>query len=272
MTNITLRIFFILLAILAGNKLTTAQCTPSLSACTLRVPTDPLCMVPDTNEMHPGYVGVAYDRSIHFIFENSITVISNPQTGDSLPFPITASMQYMTFDSLSGLPPGISYEMTSGNPQDPPGRFSPANGNKAYGCIYLYGTPTEANTPSTNGAFIHMKPNGCVFGGTICGDFPWTVTYRMPIELAGGIKAAEIDSDLKVTPLLSGLLQVDFKTKTNCVAQLQVIDLTGKVMLDESLQAKQGNNHITLPFSNPPGLYILRVITPYGLSTKRFVR
>lgn len=270
MKHTPLSILLILLAILAGNHLAGAQCSPSLSSCTLRVSTDPLCMVPDTNEMHPGYVGVPYDRSIHFIFESSITVISNPQTGDSLPFPITATMQYMTFDSLSGLPPGISYEMYSGNPQDPPGRFSPDNGNKAHGCIFLYGTPTEANTPSTNGAFIHMKPNGCVLGGTLCGDFPWTVTYRMPIELAGGIKSEEADSDLKVTPLSTGSVQVDFDIKTNCTVQLQIIDLTGKVLRDESLNTKQGRNQTILPFSNPSGLYILRVTTPYGLSTKRF--
>ena len=92
------------LLVMATINQSAAQCAPSLSACTLAHPGDPLCMVPDTTHMPPGVVNQPYDRCIQFIFENSFTVTGNPQTGQQLPFPVTAELAYMYFDSITHLP------------------------------------------------------------------------------------------------------------------------------------------------------------------------
>ncbi|MDZ4845858.1 MAG: T9SS type A sorting domain-containing protein [Chitinophagales bacterium] len=249
-----------------------AQCVPSLSACTLQVATDPLCMIPDSNEMSPALVNEPYDRHIHFIFENSITVSSNPQTGQPLPFPVTAMLEYMVFDSIGGLPPGITYEMYSGNPSDTPGMFSPANSNKAFGCIHLYGLPTEANTSATNGATIYTKPHGCVLGGVLCGDFPWPVIYRVPIEETLSTSSIQPVKNISVIPhVQSKKIQVDFQAVTGCLSEFLIIDLTGRTILNSSLLIQPGRNQTILDFSNPTGVYMLQVITPNGISTKRFI-
>src|ERR1019366_6602729 len=219
--------FFLSLCILVAATVqrSPAQCAPDLSACTLKHPGDPLCMVPDSNEMTTGYVNQAYDRCIHFIFENSFTVTSNPMTGQQLPFPVTASLGYMVFDSISGLPPGITYEMTSGNAQDPPGKFSAANGNKAYGCIHLHGLPTQANTATSDTAKIHTKPHGCVLGGTLCGDFPWPIVYHVPIADFQGIAEPELAVTVRITPQRPyNSLQVECDAVAGAEVTFSIID------------------------------------------------
>lgn len=256
----------------SGWQTASAQCNPSLSACTLRVPTDPVCMIPDTNEMPPAPVNEPYERSIHFIFENSITVSSNPQTGDSLPFPITATLDYMVFDSIGSLPPGITYEMYSGNPADPPGKFSSFSGNKAHGCIYLHGLPTQANTSATNGAIIYMKPHGCVLGGVLCGDFAWQVTYRVPIESALAAGSLQKKYELNILPHFSaGKIRIEFDSDAFFHSEIFITDMTGKEIFAAAVSVSEGSNRISIDFSGTPGFYILRIKTSDGIIAKRFV-
>jgi hypothetical protein len=253
-----------------------AQCLPSLSACTLAHPGDPLCMVPDTVQMPPGYVGVPYDRCIRFIFENSFTVTGNPQTGQQLPFPVTATLAYMYFDSITNLPPGISYTMTSGNPLDPPGKFSPVDSAgdtiKAYGCIHLFGTPTQANTGTSDTAIIYSKPHGCVLGGTLCGDFPWPIVYHVPIYQTQGITETGAPVTVNVIPHRSiNTLQVVCDAITETDVKFSVIDIVGKTVIAQSSPIKAGRNEFTLDFSAASGFYILQLTTDHGNSARRFV-
>ena len=252
-------------------KQSSAQCAPSLSACTLKHPGDPLCMVPDTNEMTPGFVNVAYDRCIQFIFEDSFTVTENPMTGQQLPFPVTASLGYMVFDSINGLPPGITYEMTSGNPQDPPGKFSAANGNKAYGCIHLHGLPTQANTPTSDTAKIYSKPHGCVLGGVLCGDFPWPIIYHVPIAQFQGITEPESLGAVRITPQRSNnSLQIECDATAGAEVKFSVVDVVGRTLVAQSFPVNAGRNDLTLNFSGATGFYILQLTTNHGSSSHRF--
>lgn len=253
-----------------------AQCAPSLSACTLAHAGDPLCMVPDTNQMPPGFINQAYDRCIRFIFENSFTVTENPSTGQQLPFPVTATLSYMVFDSITGLPPGITYEMTSGNPLDPPGKFSPVDSAgdtiKAYGCIHLHGTPTQANTATSDTAKIYSKPHGCVLGGTLCGDFPWPIIYHVPIDDAQGIAETGLPVTIGVNPQHSNnTVQVQCDALTDAEIKFAVVDMVGRTLLVQSVPIKAGRNELSLHFSGATGVYILQLSTPYGSSSHRFV-
>jgi hypothetical protein len=257
-------------------KQSSAQCVPSLSACTLAHPGDPLCMVPDSNQMPPGYVGVAYDRCIRFIFENSFTVTENPSTGQQLPFPVTASLGYMTFDSIGGLPPGISYTMTSGNPLDPPGRFTAVDSAgdtiKAYGCIHLFGTPTQANTAASDTPKIYTKPHGCVLGGTLCGDFPWPIVYRVPIYQFQGIEESGAPVTVRIVPQRSNnSLQVQCDAITGAQVKFSVIDIVGKTLIEQYSPINAGRNELTFNFSAASGFYILLLTTDHGISSRRFV-
>ncbi|MDB5281919.1 MAG: hypothetical protein JWO06_994 [Bacteroidota bacterium] len=252
-------------------KQSSAQCLPDLSSCTLKHPGDPLCMVPDTNEMTTGYVGQAYDRCIHFIFENSFTVSSNPMTGQQLPFPVTASLGYMVFDSIGGLPPGITYEMTSGNPNDPPGKFSPDGNNKAYGCIHLHGLPTQSNTPTSDTAKIYSKPHGCVLGGVLCGDFPWPIIYHVPMADVQGITEPEAMGLVNIIPQRSNnSLQVECDATANAKVKFSVFDVIGRTLMTQSVNVIAGRNEVMLNFSAGTGFYILQLSTDNGSSSHRF--
>ena len=257
-------------------KQSSAQCAPSRTACTLVHAGDPLCMVPDTNQMPPGFVGVPYDRCIRFIFENSFTVTGNPQTGQQLPFPVTATMAYMTFDSVGGLPPGIGYTMTSGNPLDPPGRFTAVDSAgdtiKAYGCIHLFGTPTQANNSTTDTPKIYMKPHGCVLGGSLCGDFPYPIVYRVPIDQVQGIEEVGGLITVNVVPQRSdNIIQVVCDAQAENEVKFSVIDIVGKTLITQTTLVKAGRNNITLNLSAATGFYILQLTTDHGSSARRFV-
>lgn len=257
-------------------KQSSAQCVPSLSACTLVHPGDPLCVVPDTNHMPPGFVGVPYDRCVYFIFENSFTVTENPQTGQVLPFPVYATLGYMVFDSVTNLPPGLTYTISSGNPLDPPGKFSPVDNAvdtiKAYGCIHLYGTPTQANTATSDTAKIYTKPHGCVMAGTLCGDFPWPILYHVPIDLVQGIPESEAPVTFRIIPQrTNNTLRVECDAITGAEVKLSVIDIMGQTLITRSIPVNAGRNDLTLNFSATSGFYILLLTTDHGHSSRRFV-
>ena len=118
-----------------------------------------------------------------------------------------------------------------------------------------------------------MKPHGCVLGGTLCGDFPWPVTYRVPIQVPQGIDQLEIIKDIKVIPLIySGKLQVDFQSISTFAAQFRIIDINGRTILNMSYPVNGGQNQTLINFSDASsGFYFLQVITPNGISSKHFV-
>ena len=167
--------------------------------------------------------------------------------------------------------------MTSGNPLDPPGRFTAAVDSvgdtiKAYGCIHLFGTPTQANNSTSDTPKIYSKPHGCVLGGTLCGDFPYPIVYRVPIDQVQGIQELGAPITSNIIPQRSNnTIHVVCDAQTEAEVRYSVIDIVGKTLSTQTMLIKAGRNDITLNLSASTGFYILQLTTDHGSSARRFV-
>ena len=166
--------------------------------------------------------------------------------------------------------------MTSGNPLDSDGRFSPVDSAgdtiKAYGCIHLFGTPTQVNTATSDTAIIWSKPHGCVLGGSLCGDFPWPIVYHVPITLVGGITPSGAPVTVNIIPQRSNnTVQVVCDALTESEVKFSIIDIVGHTLTAQTMPVRAGRNDLTFDFTAASGFYILLLTSDHGNSARRFV-
>ena len=244
------RFLHVLATLIAGLFLTvqlSAQCTP-----------DPGCL--DTlqageycpQDFPPLLLNVAYDEVITFILALEFEYNGTTYTLDSI-----------AVDSVRNIPPGLTYS-------------SSANGyvpDSAY-CSQLSGTPTQA------GEFpiaFYLEPfvdfgSGPVSLGQFTDDTSVVVTVYDPT----GIEPQQADQ-FQILPIVpnpfSEITRISFYTPYQDRVSLQVFNILGKMMYEETQSATSGEQEFVFNGSELlPGTYFYRVINSSKLFTGKFIK
>lgn len=244
------RFLHILTTLISGLFLTvqlSAQCTP-----------DPGCL--DTlqageycpQDFPPLLLNVAYDEVITFILALEFEYNGTTYTLDSI-----------AVDSVRNIPPGLTYS-------------SSANGyvpDSAY-CSQLSGTPTQS------GEFpiaFYLEPfvdfgSGPVSLGQFMDDTSVVVTVYDPT----GIEPQQADQ-FQILPIVpnpfSEITRISFYTPYQDRVSLQVYNILGKLMYEETQSASSGEQEFEFNGSELlPGTYFYRVINSSKLYTGKFIK
>jgi len=244
------RFLHVLAILIAGLFLTiqlSAQCTP-----------DPGCL--DTlqageycpQDFPPLLLNVAYDEVITFILALEFEYNGTTYTLDSI-----------AVDSVRNIPPGLTYSSSATG-------YVP---DSAY-CSQLSGIPTRA------GEFpiaFYLEPfvdlgSGPVSLGQFMDDTSVVVTVYDPT----GIEPGQADQ-FQILPIVpnpfSEITRISFYTPYQDRVSLQVYNILGKMMYEETQRATSGEQEFVFNGSELlPGTYFYRVINSSKLFTGKFIK
>jgi len=78
---------------------------------------------------------------------------------------------------------------------------------------------------------------------------------------ATGIDQNKSDLNTLYTTIQSGMLQVNYTLTNNSKTNIQLIDLSGRILYQQNSVSNAGKNSTSIATSDMKGIYLLRVIT-----------
>lgn len=172
------------------------------------------------------------------------------------------SVRLATNGAIAGLPAGITYSC------NPPNCSFEKN---TYGCVLLSGTPTAAN-PLTNYNLV-ITGTVVIQGFGISQTFPGNFAqgaYTLKLVATNSPECPPttnyeatdaLFSNLSFTPNpASQTLQLNFNTLTNNDLQINIIDLTGKILITQKQNFSVGQQTMNIETAwLPNGIYFLQI-------------
>ncbi len=195
-----------------------------------------------------------YDQTMTFILP-----VNQYDVGGTIYF-----LDSVAVDSVKNIPPGMVYSSNS---------LGYATG-KPY-CSNLSGTPTAKGTYAIN---IHMRAFATPEGGSQVelGPFLDDTSMVITVNVPTGLDPWQAD-DFKVLPVapnpFSEYTRMGFSTPHDDRIKLQVYNILGELMHEESQGASPGEHHFEFNGSMLlPGTYFYRVTNSKQLYTGKFIK
>jgi Secretion system C-terminal sorting domain len=241
------RIFIFLALGLFLNNTISAQCTPDTSITIPGLYPDSTMGLPD------GEVGVPYNEIIQ------VRVLTDT-TSNGFPVVITS----ITITSVTGLPPGITYQCVPNNCTFPGG---------SNGCILLSGTPTTAGFYPI---LVNIQIDGTTFGIPIPSQSQVVDVYSININQSTGIAGIGQSSGFDLLPSYpnpaSDYTNMVYATPLDGDFTLGVFNILGKEVFSQVIRGKRGVNTKrinTVEFS--PGIYIITLTNGEKILTGKLI-
>lgn len=242
-------------------------CTPDQFALFLGIPgvyPNPI----QTSNLANGSVGTAYTDRITFVTPADTTI----DLSSLLPFPIppvTVSIDYQKVNSVTGLPPGVTYACNIASCIFP---------GDSSGCMGLGGIPTAGGqfTASVSSVLGFTVPNSVpIIGGSVQ-EIPvpglnWT------IDISGGTGINDVNEGgfgiVGNSPNpFQGNTTVQFQSTRPGTVQLEVRDLTGRMVIQGNHRMAVGENSIVVDASTlSPGVYLYTLSNGKMAQTRKMV-
>lgn len=190
------------------------------------------------------------------------STVFNVEVPEEIEFPPFGTPQIIDVtiaeEGVSGLPEGLTYSTTPSN-----GVFLP----NTVGCLEISGTPA----PGTEGEYvltINVNINiGIVVPFSLPDGSLVTGEYRLVVRETGNpscqpssiTETANEDFSLEVFPNpATDRLNVNFNAVDNGIAQVSLVDLHGRTVLNQLVETQVGENRVQLMTANvPAGFYTL---------------
>lgn len=223
-----------------------AQCTPQ--------PGNIALITPDTvTNFASGTVGVPYQQLVYVHPPDDTTVLFNGNL-------ITVQVVNIILNSISNLPPGLTYAS------------NPANGifpGNTSGCLLISGTPT---TPGLYNLSVIITTNATWIGIPVSRQ-DTIESYRILINPnTSGIPLISDGAGnfLHINSVESGLLKFQIGTTLKTDARIEMFDLIGNRVYSKNGSLIPGINNMEIQTSRfGQGIYFLRAVSPsFKLSTR----
>ncbi len=238
----------LLAGIIFGISLTaSAQCTPDTS---ISIPG----LYPDTITGLPaGTVGTPYNQVIQ-------VVVFTDTTFNGLPVLITN----ITITSVSGLPPGITYQCVPSN------CVFPGGGN---GCILLTGTPTTTGNYPIQ---VNLDVNGTTFGIPLPSQPAVLNGYSILVNQSTGLTTLSSEPVFKLLPNYPNpaneYTEVSFTTPVGGDFKFSIYNILGREVYAQDVRAKRGLNTNRVNTSEmSAGVYLMLLDNGREVITRKMV-
>jgi len=206
-----------------------------------------------TNFM-PGYVGQSYDQNITVIVPEDTTV-------DVFGSPQTVTIDNIDVDNVQGLPNNFTYAC------DPPSCSFPGN---SAGCVTIYSTvdPTMPDTGRYDLIIDVTAYSGFINQSSTIDYYYIDINEPLSIDEMGS-KLHNISAS--PNPAVNYTM-ISFQAMENQTLNMVVTDLTGKVVMDETVNAQHGTNNVRLNVSElPAGIYIYSFVSGSSKISRKLV-
>jgi len=224
-----------------------AQCVPDLSITTPGIYPDSATNLPG------GTVGIPYNEDIQ------ARVLTDTSLS-GLPVVITS----ITLSSVTGLPPGLTYNCT------PSSCVFPGGSN---GCMLLSGTPTTAGVfPIT----VELTVDGTIFGTPVPPQVSTLDYYFITIDVNSGINdqltSVKFDLVQNNPNPASTYTDVTFSTPIAGNFTIKMFNMIGKEVLKQNIRGMAGVNSSRLMLEDiTSGVYMLSIENGSNVVTRRMI-
>lgn len=244
------------------------NCTPNSFIVSLNVPgvyPNPALQPSLTS----GSVGSAYSETITILTLADTTIDLSPYTGGFPVPPVNVAVAYQVINGVNGLPPGLSYNCFPSNCSVP---------GDSSGCVGIVGTPTQGGTYTISldtEIGINVPPTIPLIGGTV---------LEIPIpgiswdqEISG---VAAIGDENEGSLAFQGVGPHPFSSTTTlhffsvkpAQIDLEVRDITGRLVASERMRAQAGDNtHVLDGSAWGAGIYLLSLSNGERKVTEKLV-
>jgi hypothetical protein len=209
-----------------------------------------------------GAVGTAYSQNITLVIPKDTTFTYMGQM-------VTATINSFKITQIQNLPSPLTYTCNTANCQWP--------GNSK-GCFNISGTPTAGFSDSiqVRGVVnVQMPPFPPIYpGGPM--DMPETTYQTYKLNITGGTGLNDITNsieNLKNYPNpFSANTTLSFYSGHSGAADLKVFDILGKIVFQENISFKTGNNSVQFSRDNlDSGIYFYQIGKPDNASTGKMI-
>jgi hypothetical protein len=233
---------FILISIF-GIKFISAQCTPGAFS-------NPGIYPDSATNLPHATAGVAYS-----------TVMTAIIPIDTIVPPLIVAIYDVTINSVTGFPANFTYAPNPGTGVFPGGQSS---------CILIQGSPTVSQ--------IGTYPlNFSLTAHTAAGDLPYSLSYyKIVIDSVGAgisiVKDYRFELLQNTPNPFSNSTNIIFTTPSNQNITFTVMNIVGKVIHTEKIEANIGENKISFNSSElPSGIYVYQINNGKQTITKRMI-
>lgn len=248
----------ILLAFAAFSFTAAAQCVPDTSV----THNDPGIYPDSATNLPHAIVGIPYSTTIQMkVLLDTIVVIF----GQNVP----VTIDDITVNSVTGLPPGYSYSCTPANCVFPGGSDA---------CVLLQGpAPTPQQVGMVYQLDVQATATGHITGtGTAVPPETQHITYYF----------IQVDDNVGIHPIVgnkfdvtqntpnpfSGTSQVEFNAPHSALTTIKVSNMLGEIVSSKVIMSKTGINKIMFNAKDfEPGIYFYTISSDKNSVTKRMV-
>jgi len=224
-----------------------AQCTPNTA---LTIPG----LYPDSAMGLPnGTVGVNYNEVMQL-------VVFTDTTFNGLPVVITS----ITITSVTGLPPGVTYQCVPSNCIFPGG---------SNGCILLSGLPTTAGTFPL---LVNIETAGTTFGVPLPPQPDVVNDYSITIDQSTGIAGVDGEAQFELLPNFPNpakeYTDIVYSTPLGGDFELGIYNILGKEVYSQMVRGKRGQNTMRVSTTNfSPGIYMISLNNGKNVVTRKMI-
>lgn len=151
--------------------------------------------------------------------------------------------------------------------------FTLEHSTDGYDFEYLVELDGKGNSTIINEyRFIHLDPTiGTNYYRLSQADFDGT--YKIVDVIAVEYKSDRVTASVIPNPIRQNEINLQYTSPENSDVEVEVIDMTGKVLIQTSVSVSEGENNIQLPAQNwSGGVYYLRTIQNQTIKTIKFVK
>lgn len=235
-----------------------AQCVPDTSV----THNDPGIYPDSATNLPHSIVGIPYSTTIQMkvLTDTSVIVLGQP---------VPVTIDDITVNSVSGLPPGYSYSCTPANCIFPGGSDA---------CVLLQG---PAPTPQEVGMVYQLSVSATATGhitgtGTAVPPQTQNITYYfIQVDDNVGIHSPsgnKFDVSQNIPNPFSGTSQVEFNATHAGMTTIKVSNMLGEVVSSKMIFAKSGINKIMFNAKDfEPGVYFYTISSDKNSVTRRMI-
>lgn len=190
---------------------------------------------PDTTEnLPPTQPNVYYETVVN---------IKTPADATELGYPLPLTVDKLSIDGISGLPPGFSY-----NCNTPDCSW----GGNEQGCITIYGTSSEEK-------LYHLIFHTSGESGTLSNNYD-VKGYKILVSTATGLNTKRRNLAITVFPNpITNKINIEFADEKPDLVTVEIYNMLGQSCLNTKYLLSRGNNRIPLDVNFPSGVYSLNI-------------